>query len=116
MVVALKQIVGANVRAARLACGLTQEDLAERINRSTETVSNIERGKNPPSLETLCDIATVLNISLEALVTDSSPDAANPRLPFEAALGMLIRAMDISELPTALRLLEAFVQRDRRKG
>ena len=40
----LKTYLGAKVREARHAKGLTQEQLAERIEKTVETVSNIERG------------------------------------------------------------------------
>jgi transcriptional regulator with XRE-family HTH domain len=51
-------------RAARLAKGMTQEDLAGRIEMATESVSHIERGVTVPSLKTLAAMADVLEISV----------------------------------------------------
>lgn len=113
MMIALKQAVGQNVRTARLACGLTQEDLAERINRTTETVSNIERGKNPPSLETLRDIAIVLDTSLDVLVLGTGRPVSPVRLRHEAALIHMMHGFSDIDLETALHMLEAFAQRKR---
>ncbi|MGE4280234.1 MAG: helix-turn-helix domain-containing protein [Magnetospirillum sp.] len=113
MVIALKQAVGQNVRTARLACGLTQEDLAERVNRTTETVSNIERGKNPPSLETLHDIAAALGCSLDVLVLGAGRPISPARLRNEARLTHMLHTFSDSDLETALQMLEVFAQRKR---
>lgn len=63
-----KKIVGKRVREARKAKGLTQEDLAALIDKTVETVSNIERGVKLPGLATLEDIRKVLDIKLSDLV------------------------------------------------
>src|SRR5689334_11130070 len=52
-----KHRIGLRVRALRLERGLTQEDMAERIERSVDTVSNLERGSGSLSLKTLCLVA-----------------------------------------------------------
>ena len=41
---------------------MTQEELAERIGRSTDTVSNIERGVTSTRIETAFHIAEVLGV------------------------------------------------------
>ena len=38
-------IVGENAKALRVRCGLTQEDFAEKIGTSRQTVINFETGK-----------------------------------------------------------------------
>jgi transcriptional regulator with XRE-family HTH domain len=115
MAITLKQAVGQSVRTARMACGLTQEDLAERINRTTETISNIERGKNPPSIETLREIAKTLNTSMDALVTGADRPVSISRLRHEAALTQILHSLDDDELETALRMMEAFAHTRHRK-
>ena len=50
---------GQNLRAARLAAGLSQKQLAERIGAKHNSVSNWENGINSPSqaaIETLCRV------------------------------------------------------------
>jgi transcriptional regulator with XRE-family HTH domain len=49
----LKRQIGRQIAAARLARGYTQERLAELTERSVEAISNLERGKSFPSVETL---------------------------------------------------------------
>ena len=63
-----KKLVGIRVREARKAKGLTQEELAAAIDKTVETVSNIERGVKLPGLSTLEDIRKVLDIKLSNLV------------------------------------------------
>lgn len=56
-----KKKIGERVKAIRKAKGFTQEQLAEKIDKTVETVSNIERGKKLPSLITLEEIRKALN-------------------------------------------------------
>ena len=50
------KFVGARVKEWRLSVNETQEEFAEHINRTVETISNIERGLVLPSLETVVNI------------------------------------------------------------
>ena len=47
----------------RLLRGLTQEELAEKLNISWRQVQRIETGKSLPSLHTLKKLVSILNIS-----------------------------------------------------
>jgi transcriptional regulator with XRE-family HTH domain len=53
---------GANVRAARLARGWTQEELAHRTGLATVQVSRIERGKREVRLTTLLRLVAALEL------------------------------------------------------
>ena len=57
--------IGRRIQQSRERAGLTQEDLAERIERSTQFISTIERGVAGPSLETVLSICDVLQVSTE---------------------------------------------------
>lgn len=50
------KLVGVKIKQWRLSVNETQEEFAEHINRTVETVSNIERGLVLPSLETVVNI------------------------------------------------------------
>ena len=50
------KLVGAKIKQLRLSVNETQEEFAEHIDRTVETVSNIERGLVLPSLETVVNI------------------------------------------------------------
>ncbi len=64
----MRQIVGENVRRARLAAGLTQEELSERSGFSQQYVSGLERGKRNPTIVSLYELAQALGVSHVALV------------------------------------------------
>lgn len=65
MTIDLKQEIGSRVKAARKMLGMTQAALAEDIDMSFETVSNLERGKTAPNFNTLSDIAAALDVELK---------------------------------------------------
>lgn len=50
------------VRHHRERAGLTQSELADRANRSLDTVGKIERGSVAPSFDTLADFSKVLEV------------------------------------------------------
>ncbi len=54
-------------KALRVDKQLTQEDLAKMLGLSTSFVSNLERGINAPSFETLESIAKALEVSVKDL-------------------------------------------------
>lgn len=58
---------GEAVRKARIAAGLTQEDLADRAGLDRSYVGGIERGERNPTLVVISKIATGLDISLGEL-------------------------------------------------
>jgi transcriptional regulator with XRE-family HTH domain len=60
----LKQSIGTRVQAARRRAKLSQEGLAAKIDRTPESISNIERGVQLPNLETLVELARVLDLPL----------------------------------------------------
>lgn len=71
--------VGKTIRALRLEQKLTQQQLAERLFVTRQTVSNWETGASQPALEQLGPIASALNTSPEALLKGEPPSPR--RLP-----------------------------------
>ena len=60
--------IGSNIRAARKAQGLTQEQAAELLKMSQLHFGRLERGERPAALEQLAQIASVLHVSLPTLL------------------------------------------------
>lgn len=60
--------VGNRIRISREAAGLTQEELAEKLNLSAQFISTIERGVAGASLATIIRLCEVLNVSTEWLL------------------------------------------------
>ena len=63
----LRQLLGANIKLYRNACGLSQSKLAEKAGTATNYISAIEGGRRFPSVEILERIAFVLGIDTPEL-------------------------------------------------
>ena len=60
---------------------IRQEDLAQALGVSRQTVISLEKGKYNPSLPLAFKLARYFNLSIEDIFNDSDdcPDAASPR-------------------------------------
>lgn len=65
----LKKRFGEHVQAFRKRRGLTQEELAEAIDKSVDQISNIERGATSTRLDTALAIASALDVPLPQFFT-----------------------------------------------
>jgi DNA-binding XRE family transcriptional regulator len=61
--------IGQRIRAARLALGMTQLDLATATGIRRPNVARLERGRNTPTIETLQRVAEALCVSVASLVS-----------------------------------------------
>lgn len=66
--------IGAQVRKARLAKGMSQVQLAEALNISPPHVSNIETGKNAMNVTTLYQLCELLAVSADWIVRNNTPN------------------------------------------
>ncbi|MBP3610663.1 MAG: helix-turn-helix transcriptional regulator [Lachnospiraceae bacterium] len=56
-----------NMKIARVECDLTQEQLAEKIGVTRQTIGLIEAGKYNPTISLCIDICRALNRTLDEL-------------------------------------------------
>ena len=61
---------------ARKAAGLTQADVAARLDVSRQAVSRWEGGQSKPSTERLLELARIYDVSLDWLCSDASDAGA----------------------------------------
>ncbi|BCS55620.1 helix-turn-helix domain-containing protein [Geobacter sp. SVR] len=62
-----RELLGARIKELRKRRGLTQEQLAEKVDLATRYISLIEVGRSSPSLETIENIANTLEVELKDL-------------------------------------------------
>lgn len=68
----LNKQIGERCRQARDASGYTQEQLAERIDVSTQFLSDAERGITGMSVSTIINLCTVLAVSTDFILLGHS--------------------------------------------
>lgn len=59
--------IGKNVKSIRLSKGITQEVMAEKLNKSINFVSLLEKGSSGASLQTLVDICNILEVDANCI-------------------------------------------------
>ena len=84
--------VGRAIKFARIAAGIKQKDLAERLDVSANYLSLVENDKREPSISFLRDVASEMAIPLGLLFLDVDSDLSEVS-PEERAL--LLRIQDL---------------------
>jgi transcriptional regulator with XRE-family HTH domain len=90
----LAATIGKSARAARVALGLSQADVAEKLGLSLEFVGRIERGVALPSVPTLVSLAAALAISSDMMLGIASERTTrthqNPPPPEQSRIRRLL--------------------------
>lgn len=74
----VRKIVGLNIRKARIDAGLSQEELAGRMDVEQFYISGLEAGRRNPTLVTLWKVAIALRVDVSVLLARGSQ---RPELP-----------------------------------
>ena len=61
-------MIGKNIKTRREEIGLTQQELANRVNVDRSMISKLEKNKTQPSISTLESLAYALKISISELM------------------------------------------------
>ncbi|MDD3227791.1 MAG: helix-turn-helix transcriptional regulator [Oscillospiraceae bacterium] len=101
------EAVGRRIKEARMKNGWTQEQLAEKVNLSSDHISVIERGSKPPRFETFIVIANALEVDANSLLSDVL--AVSPKLA-SSLLSEKLSALPASEQKKILRILDTLIQ------
>ena len=105
----LKRRIAIRLKAVRKTRHLTQNDLAERTGRSVDAISNIERAKGLPSVETLEAIAKALDVPIAEFFTPAAGERRQSakRLDLLVRLNELAKGLSERELEIAVIQIEA---------
>lgn len=110
---AINKSFGATVRALRLKCGMTLDQLSKTSNVSRAMISSVERGEKSPTLLVLNGIAAGLNVTISQLMgqTSSEPVATvvrrDQRMIFrEEETGVERHLLSPTHLSTGIELVE----------
>lgn len=68
----LNFIIGKNLTFLRKHNKMTQLELAEKLNYSDKAISKWENGESIPSVEVLCKLSKIYNVSLDSMVGEKS--------------------------------------------
>ena len=60
--------ISQNIKRQRIQKGLSQEELAQKLFVTRQTVSNYETGKSNPDLDTLTKLSEILETDVETLL------------------------------------------------
>lgn len=74
----LKLNIGRNIAARRRYLGLTQAELAEKLNYSDKAVSKWERGDSVPDMVTMVALAQMFAVRLDDLIQEPTEDMLQP--------------------------------------
>lgn len=74
----LKKLIANNMLLFRKRAGLTQAELAEKINYSDKAVSKWERGDGIPDVTVLCEMAEIFGVTLNDMVSENAPKKVPP--------------------------------------
>ena len=102
-----KLTMGDRIREARKQKGLTQEQLAESINVSVESISHIECGSRLPSMQVFIKLIEVLNVSADYLLRDY---ISTGKLFGDNALGSKIEKLSPKERVALEALIDTYLQ------
>jgi transcriptional regulator with XRE-family HTH domain len=108
----IKIHIAQTIKSARQQKGFTQQDLGERIGRTSESLSNIERAKSIPSVETLIALSTALELPVSAFFPDfeQSSETSPKRMRMEAEASGIIHNLSDRTLETAIEQLKALAK------
>ena len=101
-----KELLGARIREIRKARGLTQEQLAEKVDVEQKHISRLEVGKNYPTIERLEKIADALQVPMVAFFDSTYLESTSERAKI---LEDLIKELDDGSQKIAYKIIKGVI-------
>lgn len=105
-----KTRIGIQIRELRKAKSLTQDELAAMIERSTEALSNIERGVSLPGIDTLERLGEKLGVQMKDFFPQQQGKTSIRRAELLARLVATATTLSDKQLSLAVAQVEAIGQ------
>lgn len=98
----LLRTIGQAIAKYRRAVGMTQAELAEKLDISNDAVSRMERGKSVPSVLRLLELSEIFHCEVADLITLSS----NRSMDQARKLELLLIGLDGYERAELINIIE----------
>jgi transcriptional regulator with XRE-family HTH domain len=79
----IKSVIAGNIAGLRNSFGMTQLELAEKLNYSDKAVSKWERGESIPDVTVLLRICEIFHVDMDYLISEDHEDEKNGRSFFQ---------------------------------
>lgn len=87
--------IGKNIKDLRIAKGFTQDQLAEKLFVTRQTVSNYENGKSRPDIDMLAKISEVLDCDVNDIIYGTATGNQKKREYTKLAVGALLTSVTV---------------------
>lgn len=102
----IKQMLGIRIAELRKTKGITQEQLAGKMEISPKYLSSIERGKENPTLNTLISLSESLGVNFEDLFRFIQIENLSKR---KSLVTSLVNKADADQLKLAYKILSSII-------
>ena len=109
------QNMGALIANLRKAKGMTQKDLAERMNVTDKAVSKWERNLSCPDVNSIPRLAEVLGIGVEELMTAAPKQEEKQDTEVLRIVSLVLKAVPVA-MGAAVTVLSVMGRTDTRSG
>lgn len=86
--------IGETIASLRKEKGMTQNELAEKMNITDKAVSKWERNLSCPDINTISKLADVLGVSVEELLKAKKKDYTNDRIKY--LINLILKAVSMA--------------------